>query len=125
MWYRVELNKDGSVSSVAEVETSVATDKGRLTRYIEAGSKAEASNLAAKWWERYYAREKAHAVEREQYNAANRKLKEKLHAKARQRASQIRRIQAQPLDAYTLNECAKQFDDLGHIAFRQWLERVR
>jgi hypothetical protein len=48
MWYRIELNKDGSVASCTEVEACVL--EGRNVRYVEANSKFLACVLVQKWW---------------------------------------------------------------------------
>lgn len=50
MWYRIELNKDGSIRSCAEVE-ACATE-GRNVRYVEADSRKDALVLVAAWWRR-------------------------------------------------------------------------
>lgn len=50
MWFRIELNKDRSVRSCVEVETS--TTDGRGVYYIEANTKAEAIQALSSRWER-------------------------------------------------------------------------
>jgi hypothetical protein len=46
VWYRIELNKDRSVKSCTEVESSL--NDGRGVHYIEANSKTEAIQVLAK-----------------------------------------------------------------------------
>jgi hypothetical protein len=48
MWYRIELNKDGSVKSCAEVEACIV--EGKHIRYVEADSRASAVGLVQAWW---------------------------------------------------------------------------
>jgi hypothetical protein len=50
MWYRIELNKDGSVASCMEVEACIS--EGRNVRYVEADSRGAALKLVAAWWRR-------------------------------------------------------------------------
>lgn len=57
MWFRIELNKDRSVKSCVEVESSLKD--GRSVHYIEADSKAEALRILAARYDSYLAREKA------------------------------------------------------------------
>lgn len=48
MWYRIELNKDGSIASCEQVEGSLKG--GRYVRFFEADSSAGAVAMAALWW---------------------------------------------------------------------------
>ncbi len=50
MWYRIECNRDGSVSSCEEVSHSVAS--GRYVHYIEASTKEEAIQVLLSRYEK-------------------------------------------------------------------------
>lgn len=47
-WWRVELNKDGGISTVTEVEQ--ASKGTRLVCFVQATTRADACSRAKEWW---------------------------------------------------------------------------
>ncbi len=130
MWFRVEVHKDGSVSSCTEVEA--CTKAGKHVRYVEADSRDKACAAAVLWLERENARIRHHhdvvlparRAEREAEETRLRALREGIEAKRDVELVSAQEAYRRRVDASSqvkaLRRALKHFDE-NPRAFRAWL----
>ncbi len=57
LWWRVELDRDGSIKTCSEIE--YASTPERYVRFIQASTRVEACSVAKEWWARRSSRSSA------------------------------------------------------------------